>query len=39
MFSVNTQQKGLEKKKDGMHFVILVLKTNIEKEFQKNNNL
>lgn len=38
MFSVNTQQKGLEKKKRWHAFCYLSFETIIEKESQKNNN-
>lgn len=38
MFSVNTQQKGLEKKKRWHAFCYLSFETIIEYESQKNNN-
>lgn len=38
MLSVNTQQKGLEKKKRWHAFCYLSFETIIEKESQKNNN-
>lgn len=38
MFSVNTQQKGLEKKKRWHAFCYLSFEMIIEKESQKNNN-